>query len=267
MSISPAAAEPLFYCPALGEGQALVRLEAEEAHHAHRVRRLATGDRLWLFNGGGLIARGRLRRITERGRVIEVLVEERLAVPPPGRRIHLACALPKGERTGTLLEMATQLGMSAFTPLVCARSVVKPGPQAPARWRRICLEACKQSRRFYLPALREACTPAELAAAEATRDGHALWIAQPGGTPLATLVAAALDAAPSDITVLIGPEGGFTEEELAAVKAAGGVEMDLGEAILRIETAALAVLAAVALCRLGVEADRNTPRARRSDSG
>jgi 16S rRNA (uracil1498-N3)-methyltransferase len=267
MSISPTAAEPLFYCPALGEGRELVTLEGEEAHHAHRVRRLAAGDRLWLFDGRGTLGRGRLRRIMDRGRSMEILVEDRHTVPPPAWRLHLACALPKGERTATLLDMATQLGMDAFTPLRCARSVARPGPQAQVRWQRICLEACKQSRRLYLPVLRDARTPAEVAAeAAAASPGQVLWIAHPGGTSLAVaLGSSAWDE--GGVTVLIGPEGGFTEEELAAVKAVGGREIDLGEAILRIETAAVAVLATLALCRSRQENASGGAQARRSVSG
>lgn len=244
MSISPtAAAEPLFYCASLDSEHEVVALGGEEARHAHRVRRLAAGDRLWLFDGHGTLARGRLRRITERGRLIEVLLEERRRLPPPPTRLHLACALPKGERVSVLLDMATQLGMTAFTPLLCARSVVKPGPNAAARWQRICLEACKQSRRLHLPALHAPATPEEVAA-RAAQQGEVVWIAHPGGAPLAALEPAATSAA----TVLIGPEGGFTERELAQVTASGGKVLDLGEAILRIETAAVAVLAALSLC-------------------
>lgn len=241
MSISPPAAEPLFYCASLGGESERVVLDGEEAWHAHRVRRLAAGERLWLFDGHGTLARGRLRRITERGRLIEVLLEERRHFPPPPTRLHLACALPKGERANVLLDMATQLGMTAFTPLLCARSVVRPGPNAAARWRRICLEACKQSRRLHLPALQAPATPVEVAA-RAAQEGEAVWIAHPNGARFG-----ALDR-PRALTVLIGPEGGFTDQELSQVTTSGGKLLGLGEAILRIETAAVAALAALSLC-------------------
>ncbi len=241
MSISPTAAEPLFYCASLGSENKVVVLSSEEAHHAHRARRLAVGDRLWLFDGRGTLVRGRLHRIAERGRVIEVLLEERRCLPPPPIQLHLACALPKGGRVSVLLDMATQLGMTAFTPLLCSRSVVKPGPDAAARWQRICLEACKQSRRLHLPALHAPATPEEVAA-RAAKAGEAVWIAHPGGVSLAALQRA------TAATVLIGPEGGFTDEELAQMTASGGKALSLGEAILRIETAAIALLFALSLC-------------------
>lgn len=243
MSISPAAAEPLFYCAYLGQEADKAILAGDEARHAHLSRRLAAGDRLWLFDGRGTLARARFVRIKDRGREVEAAIEERLTVPPPEAARHLACALPKGDRQAVLLDMATQLGMTAFTPLVCARSVVRPGVNALARWHRICLEACKQSRRLHLPEIREPLTPAQVAV-HAAREGHAIWIAHPGGVH-----AGAQSAEPGSVALLIGPEGGFTDEEVREVMKQGARAVNLGEAILRIETAAVALLAALALLR------------------
>jgi 16S rRNA (uracil1498-N3)-methyltransferase len=135
--------------------------------------------------------------------------------------------------------MATQLGMVRFTPLVCARSVVTPGAHSAERWRRVCLEACKQSRRFYLPEIEAPASPRELARRAAP---GALWVAHPAAEPSALFAASSL---PNTLTILIGPEGGFTEQEVGEVLAAGGRAFGLGAAILRIETAAVAALAAV----------------------
>ncbi|OGI44174.1 MAG: hypothetical protein A2V92_04650, partial [Candidatus Muproteobacteria bacterium RBG_16_65_31] len=178
-----------------------------------------------------------------RRREIALRVEERRTEPPPKPPIHLACALPKGDRQAVLLDMATQLGMAGFTPLLCERSVVKPVGGALGRWRRICLEACKQSRRLHLPEIREAATPAE-AAARAAAEGARIWIAHPSGGPASCNDAA--HAAPG-IVLLIGPEGGFTEKEVAQALSHGARPVSLGPAILRIETAAVALLATVAL--------------------
>ena len=146
--------------------------------------------------------------------------------------------------------MATQLGMTQFTPLTCERSVVKPSAASQERWRRICLEACKQSRRLYLPAIDPPATPAELAARVAA-SGQALWLAHPSGGAIPALT---LNNLAQTITILIGPEGGFTEKEIAQFTAAGATTISLGQAILRIETAAVAVLAAINL-----SANRGTP--------
>jgi len=233
--------EPLFYSEQLAEAGATVTLAGDEAHHAIAARRLKVGDTLWLFDGRGTLARTALVEIAARRRGLALRVEERRTEPPAKPSIHLACALPKGDRQAVLLDMATQLGMASFTPLVCERGVVKPGENAGARWRRICLEACKQSRRLHLPEIREAATPRE-AAARAAAEGARVWIAHPSGESVA---AAGSSRPSSDIALLIGPEGGFTEEEVGAVLAQGAQPVSLGPAILRIETAAVALLAAL----------------------
>ena len=234
--------EPLFYSEQLAEAGATVTLAGDEAHHAIASRRLKVGDMLWLFDGRGTIARAAITGIGARRREIALRVEERRTEPPPKPPIHLACALPKGDRQAVLLDMATQLGMAGFTPLLCERSVVKPVGGALGRWRRICLEACKQSRRLHLPEIREAATPAE-AAARAAAEGRRVLIAHPSGERIGQVVA----VADPGMTLLIGPEGGFAEKEVAQALSHGARPVSLGPAILRIETAAVALLATVAL--------------------
>ena len=118
--------------------------------------------------------------------------------------------------------------------------MVKPGAHSAERWRRICLEACKQSRRFYLPEIEAPASPRELA--RRVPPGS-LWVAHPA----VDAVAAFIGPPTNTLTLLIGPEGGFTPQELEAVMAAGGRPFSLGPAILRIETAAVAALAAATL--------------------
>ena len=224
--------EPLFFCPSLPSPGAVFELAPEEARHATGARRLAIGDELFLFDGKGKRARARIRDVPRRGAPrLELLTSE--TVPPPARRVWLASALPKGDRQAVLLDMATQLGMTDFVPLACERSVAAASAGAIARWQRILLEACKQSRRFYLPRLHPALTPAQLPRHAAAR----LFVAHPGGDTL-TLAADA-----SDVAAAIGPEGGFTEAEVAALVAGGAGKIGLGDGILRIETAGIAALA------------------------
>lgn len=236
--------EPLFYSEQLADPGATLTLGGDEARHASASRRLQAGDNLWLFDGHGGIGRATLLHIAERGRSLELRIEERRNEPPPRRSMHLACALPKGERQHVLLDIATQLGMTRFTPLDCARSIVKPGLNSAARWRKICLETCKQSRRLHLPVIEP---PTSLEEFLARRANGNLWIAHPSSSPGA---AASLSAA-DDVTFLVGPEGGFTEAEISLVTARGGRTVSLGPNVLRIETAAVALLAAVAWMRSG----------------
>jgi 16S rRNA (uracil1498-N3)-methyltransferase len=238
-------AEPLFYAEHLADPGATLTLTGDEARHAAASRRLVVGEALWLFDGRGGLARATLLHITARGLTLDLRIEARHTEPPPKPAIHLACALPKGDRQSTLLDMATQLGMTEFTPLVCERSVVKPGANSAERWRRLCLEACKQSRRPYLPILHESATPQEIVAQEAGRT-NTVWIAHPSAAAVAVSRAVEKNNS-ADVTILVGPEGGFTEQEVERTTGAGAQPIALGSAILRIETAAVALVAAFSL--------------------
>ena len=235
--------EPLFYCrdlPAVGE---TVILTGDEARHAAGARRLHVGDLLQLFDGHGAAARAELEAIDRHGKKLSARLMKRCTEPPPHPSVHLACALPKGDRQAVLLDMATQLGMTGFTPLLCKHSVVKAGAHAEKRWRRICLEACKQSRRLHLPVIHDALTPAE-AASRAAAANHVIWLAHPTGDGSTIFDYSAIA---SGVTIMVGPEGGFTEEEIAQVTALGGRIVNLGSAVLRIETAAIALLSTIRL--------------------
>ena len=236
--------EPLFYSEQLADPGAILELSGNEAHHAAASRRLHDGDTLWLFDGRGGVARTTLLRVAARGRTLELRVEQRRTEPAPKPVIHLACALPKGDRQNVLLDMATQLGMTRFTPLDCERSVVKPGANSMARWRKICLEACKQSRRLYLPVIETASAAGDVVR-RAKAEGSNVWLAHPAAQ--AVDVSTAANQKANHVTILIGPEGGFTNGEIGDTVAAGVKLLTLGTSILRIETAAVALLAAFTL--------------------
>lgn len=221
--------------PAIGE---TAELDPAEARHAQAARRLKAGDAVTLFNGQGDIGEALINEIARQGRLVHVEVRATATQPPPNPAIHLAAALPKGDRQATLLSMATQLGMASFTPLQCERSVASgEGSSFHERSLRVCIEACKQSRRAHLPDIHEAMTPAHAASHAKKLDAVAL-VAHPGGQSPA-------HAAPvgAPLLLLIGPEGGWTDNETAAMAANGAKTVTLGDGILRIETAAIAMLA------------------------
>lgn len=224
---------PLFYCADLRA--ATPELSADEARHIG-AQRLRVGDTLSLFDGRGVSARARLTGFAERGRQVQLEIEQRSEFPAPQIELALYCALPKGDRLHTLLDMGTQLGMTRFTPLLCERSVVQPGETWSARAQRVCIEACKQSRRYWLPALQPPMTLQD-ALADANARTMSRWFAHPGGQPIA-----AVDRTDAAVAIFIGPEGGFTEEEAAAAQRALATVVDLGPHLLRIETAAVALL-------------------------
>lgn len=234
-------------------------LSRDEAKHATGAKRLGPGDDVVLFDGSGRVAHGTLGGERGRDGSLPVLVHDVNVVERVGRRIHLACALPKGDRLSTMVDMTTQLGAASLTPLRCERSVVGETDARAERIRRIQVEACKQARCPWVPAFHhETDVPslARLGAAngrrsssvasrpEAPGDGEprpssSLVVLHPAGRPLQALV----PSLGADVTVAIGPEGGFTDAEVDLLVAAGALSLSVGATILRIETAAVVATA------------------------
>jgi 16S rRNA (uracil1498-N3)-methyltransferase len=155
-------------------------------------------------------------------------------------RLEVAAPLPKGERAPFLVEKLTELGVTAFTPLETARSVVRPREAKLDRLERHVVEASKQCGRNVLMEVGPLTTWADF-----VRRGDLparRVLAHPGG-------AAGLAAEAVDLAVAVGPEGGFTEEEVADALAAGWRAVALGPRILRVETAALALAVLGGACR------------------
>jgi len=225
---------PWIHVDALPEPGATIPLDAGETRHAAKARRLGTGDAVVLTDGRGTTARAELVAGGRRDARARVLERTEHAAESP--EIHLASALPKGDRLATLLAMTTQLGITSFTPLRCRHSVVAPGEAPPERWTRILRESAKQSRRAWVPDIRAAETPESVVAAFG--EGRA-WVMDPdapvrlGSAPLAT---------PRHL-VIVGPEGGLAPAELRTLVDAGATPASLGTGILRVETACVAAVA------------------------
>jgi 16S rRNA (uracil1498-N3)-methyltransferase len=159
--------------------------------------------------------------------------------PLPARPLTLAVALPKGERQKWLVEKLTELGVARLVPLVADRGVAEATPAALERLRRGVIEACKQCGRSLLMEIGEPATLEDLAArhAECLR-----LVAHPDGGAVADAVA---DAGRQPICAAVGPEGGFTDDEIARAAGLGFHRVSLGPLILRVETAAIALAARV----------------------
>jgi len=242
---------PRFYVPVeAGEGGTAlaagreVALPAGEAHHAAHVLRLRAGDAVVLFDGRGTAARGRIARIA-RGEAVVGVEEVGPTLAPPGPAIHLGFAVPKGRRLDWLLEKATELGVASLEPVLLARSVAG-GREASEgkrdRWLGHVVSAAKQADLAHLPRL---APPASLAAfLEAHRADLGLY-GEPSAEA-ATVPAALAGRRPGQaVALLVGPEGGLTEDERSAARAGGMAGVRLGRTTLRVETAAVALVAAV----------------------
>lgn len=222
---------PCFYCPDLPAEGETQRLAEEEARHAGASRRIRVGDTIGLIDGRGTRASGKVESVA-RGSLV-FTVQERRRLPPPSPSVVIASAVPKGERFRTLIDMLTQIGVAAFVPLHCERSTVKPRRASLERWRRIAIEACKQSRNPFLPEIGEPATVRESLAKVAETD--AVAYADAGGGPPDGLAADG-----GRLYLYIGPEGGLTGAEREVLAARGARPVGLGDNILRVETAAVA---------------------------
>lgn len=223
---------PWFHVPSVpGEG-AQVALDRDEAKHALGVRRLGAGDGVTVFDGRGTVAEASIEPARTREGGTMVRVREVRRVPRAGIDVVVGVAPPKGDRLSTMLDMLGQLGVSAIVPIDARFGVVDAGGINRPRAERILLEACKQSRSAWVAELRPAATLSSFVAA-ARQDGRAVLLADAGG-------AAADSIAAGRVAVAIGPEGGFSSEEIAEAVAAGAVRIGLGPSVLRVETAAVA---------------------------
>jgi 16S rRNA (uracil1498-N3)-methyltransferase len=211
-------------------------LAGDEARHLVRVLRAGVGAEIRVFDGAGGEWRARIASIG-RDEVTLDIGAPLPAAPAVEPSITIAVALPKGERQKWLVEKLTELGVARLVPLVTARGVAEAVPAALERLRRGVVEACKQCGRSVLMEIGE---PATVAEACAAAEGPVI-LCDPGGPPLD---AASLRATTA-VLGLVGPEGGFTAEEEAAMVAVGAVRAGLGPHVLRVETAAIALAAAV----------------------
>jgi 16S rRNA (uracil1498-N3)-methyltransferase len=217
-----------------------VVLEGPEAHHLIHVMRAAPGLNVVLFDGSGAEFRAVVERVGRNEVELAVLSSEQVDRELPFD-LTLGVALPKGERQKWLVEKAVELGVTRIVPLRAERGVAQPVEAALGRLRRAVIEASKQCGRNRLLVIDEPRSWSEFVGAPATTSCRLL--AEPHGGQMLPP-----GKSPDRVLLAIGPEGGFTGEEVALAVAAGWQTVDLGPRILRVETAAMALAAIVALC-------------------
>lgn len=224
-----------------GTGDAIT-VEGEEAHHAVVVRRLRVGERVRLADGVGRIAVGEVAEITKRAFTVRLAEVSDVAEPQP--RITVVQALPKGDRGELAVEVLTEIGVGRIVPWAAARSVaVWKGERAVKshrKWEATAREAAKQARRAWSPTV-EALVSTSVAAELVAAADLAVVLHEEAGEPLVDLAVPDL----GEILVVVGPEGGLTEEEVAAFTASGAVAVHLGAEVLRTSTAGLAAVSAL----------------------
>lgn len=212
-----------------------VRLAGDEFHHAIRVVRARAGEAIELFDSAGKSARGVIESIAENDATIRV--DEELAPRESPIAVHLAMAIIQLEKFELVLQKATELGVRSIIPVITDRIELRKERFAgkTERWQRILLEAVKQSGRSVVPSLEEPRAFENVIA----REGMKLFFdADADPTPRAESL--------SEVTLFIGPEGGWSDAELALARQHDCAFERLGPRRLRAETAAIVACALVA---------------------
>jgi 16S rRNA (uracil1498-N3)-methyltransferase len=227
---------PRFTCAQLpDEPGSAVQLDKDQARHAARVLRLSVGDRVRLLDGEGGVAQAVLAEVGP-GRT-SCRIESIERVPTPTPRIELASAIPKGPRADGMVNDLAQLGTHRLIPLIAERSVVVPRDTKLQRFAKAAAEAGKQSGNAWFMRIDSATAFAQAIDC----DADLKLIADPDAKPLVGLAQQLADA--HTARVLVGPEGGLTDDERSAAIQAGFTPWRFSPNVLRIETAACAAAA------------------------
>jgi 16S rRNA (uracil1498-N3)-methyltransferase len=235
----------MFYAPdrAALDGDVVV-LSGAEGRHAAVVRRLRPGERVDVGDGAGLVAECVVT--CARGQQLELAVKARREVPRPRPSVTVVQAIPKGDRGELAVEEMTEVGVDRIVPWAAARCVPvwRPGDaKGVGRWRATAREAAKQSRRAWLPEVTDVASVSGAARLVAAA-GLAVLLDPAAAEPLSAVWV----PASGDVVLVVGPEGGITEQESAGFLAAGATARRLGPTVLRASTAG-AVSAAILLAR------------------
>lgn len=238
-----AVTERRFFVAPSDVGPAGLTLRGDESHHARRVLRMREGDAVVCFDGMGRGWRGRIDRYS--GECAFVTIHAVIDPDPtPRPQMTLAQALVKGERMDLIVQKATELGVDRIIPVIAERSEVhldrERSEKRLERWRRIVIESAKQSERLTLPAID---MPKTLVALLAESDGPVVAFVERDARPIRDALQAL--GSPASVTVVVGPEGGWSDDERRLLEQSNASCVSLGRRVLRAETAAIAGLAVV----------------------
>ncbi|TAL63136.1 MAG: 16S rRNA (uracil(1498)-N(3))-methyltransferase [Legionella sp.] len=226
------------YQPGEYESGQIVDLSPEASQHVGVVLRMQPGEELCLFCGDNREFAARITQVKKKSVTVEILqVKEQNRESPLA--IHLAQAISKGDRMEWVMQKAVELGVSSITPVISARCVVKLDQERMAKklqqWQAIAIAACEQSGRNVVPKVHSALAFAEYIGSTTTPFKFILH-------PENSQNWRSIELKQEPVSLLIGPEGGFNEEEVALAKASGFQALSLGPRILRTETAAISAL-------------------------
>ncbi len=234
---------PLFLVDTLGEGDEIL-VTGDEGRHAVDVLRLTPGEHVRVGNGEGRVADGEVLTAGPQG--LRVAVRQRFEVPAPTPEFVLVQALPKGDRGPLAVDLATELGVDRIVPWTASRCVTRwredRVDRGLAKWRSAARAASKQSRRPRVPEVTDLMSTREVCGLLAEAD-LAVVLHEQARRPLTELTI----PQSGTVVVVVGPEGGLTDGEVVAFRAAGASAVRLGPEVLRTSTAGAAAFAALSV--------------------
>jgi 16S rRNA (uracil1498-N3)-methyltransferase len=236
-----------FFLERIDPATARAWLEGAEHHHLARVARIRPGEEIWVFDRSGNRYRAEVEAVGKDRSRLRLLGPA--APQDPGVPLTLGQAIIKPANMDLVVRKAAELGVAVFVPLLTARSLqglAGNGGNKPERWRKIALEAAKQSRRPVATSIGPFTPLGDLITREA--EGRKLYLSESGGRPLREVLSGpgGPSAGPPSAVLLTGPEGGWTEAEETCLKEGGFEAVSLGRTVLRAETATIVAVGMIA---------------------
>ncbi|BCM25866.1 16S rRNA (uracil(1498)-N(3))-methyltransferase [Methyloradius palustris] len=235
-------ATPRFYCPKKFSTGSNLELPENAATHAARVLRMQAGDKAILFNGDGFDYLAELTSVSKSQVGVKIISSQLISNESP-LKITLLQGISAGDRMDFTIQKAVEMGVSSIQPISTQRSVVKLSAERAEKriehWQNVMISACEQSGRAIVP---EIAAPVSLAQWFSKKPSFDLGITL---APSATQSLKELSKPTGNICLLIGAEGGLTDDEINLASLQGFKPVTLGKRILRTETAALAAIAAM----------------------
>lgn len=228
---------PRFYHPEDLSVHHNIKLSESAARHAGLVLRLSLGDEVVLFNGDGFDYQANITEISRK--IIMVKISSRIVINSESPlKLHLVQAVSKPDKMDWVMQKAVELGVSEITPVITKYCAVKITEKKLDHWKGIILSACEQSGRSVIPKLNKIIVLADFLLSHKINSGIIFH-------PEAHVKFSEINMSPTEMMLLIGPEGGFHEDEVKLAEKHGFLSVRLGSRILRTETAAVAAISAL----------------------
>lgn len=222
-----------------------VELGGENLHYIKTVLRLKSGDPLIIFEGTGFEYEAVIRNITTGSATIEITEKKKFQVEG-SIKITLAQALPKGNKMGFIIQKATEFGVGRIIPFNSSRSIPKlTGSKIPlkiSRWQKIAIEASRKCGREDIPEITNIATFDEILQHPKEDTLKIIFWEEESGTGIKEILRDKKYKKMTEFFVVVGPEGGFSREEIETASGTGFLPASLGRLVLKVETAVLAIL-------------------------